>query len=143
MSQNLSYVPLYRIRAKEAAMLRRSINSYRQLAACRHVLCTLSALNHLESALFWLRLKRHSQSSPGPGQTKAPGQKMGTDKLEALRNAFTEVASEPPLPATFFVEETRPLTLSGQPDAVAQVETTLVNFRTDADGAAAPHDSTG
>src|SRR4051794_40732986 len=92
---------------------------------------------------FWLRLKRHSQSSPGPGQTKAPGQKMGTDKLEALRNAFTEVASEPPLPATFFVEETRPLTLSGQPDAVAQVETTLVNFRADADGAAAPHDSTG
>ena len=58
--------------------------------------------------MFWLRSNRHSQKQPGPGDT----QKMSTDKLQALRNAFTEIVSEPPLPAISFDEEAATATLS-------------------------------
>jgi hypothetical protein len=37
---------------------------------------------------------------------------MSTDKLQALRNAFTEIVSEPPLPAISFDEEAATATLS-------------------------------
>src|SRR3954454_22080285 len=60
------------------------------------------------ASLFWLRSNRHSQKEPGPADT----QKMSTDKLQALRNAFTEIVSEPPLPATSFDEEAATATLS-------------------------------
>src|SRR3954454_4043892 len=60
------------------------------------------------ASLFWLRSNRQSQKQPGPGDT----QKMSTDKLQALRNAFTEIVSEPPLPAISFDEEAATATLS-------------------------------
>jgi len=56
---------------------------------------------------------------------------MSTDKLQALRNAFTELASEPPLPPTLCDEEAPSRTLSGRPDAVEPVETAVADARTD------------
>lgn len=52
---------------------------------------------------------------------------MSMDKLQALRNAFTAVASECPLPATIFDAEAAPSTLSSQASTREPVESAVVD----------------
>src|SRR4051794_10894661 len=51
---------------------------------------------------------------------------MSTDRLQALRNAFTEVASECPLPATIFDAEAAPSPFSGRASTGGRVESSIV-----------------
>ena len=86
--------------------------------------------------MFWLRSNRHSQKQPGPGDT----QKMSTDKLQALRNAFTEIVSEPPLPAISFDEEAATATLSTRPTLRSRANSQSVTSPTGPKHLATPAD---